>query len=78
MKSVVSNEKCEEKEIPYPKLMVSPVSNGIYLMNTRNKGTCVSIGVGGKIGSAGLGEYVYTLSGMKDFKGSVCLQNDES
>ena len=76
MKSVASNDKCEKKELPFPKLMINLTTGNIFLMIDRNNGTKVysttATAVIGRVGTA-----LRTCIGMKDYTGSVCLTNED-
>ena len=74
MKSIVNNNTLEPKVKPFPKLMINPNCDAIWLVFSKNIGTLVS--VGGSLFS--LGETCTTLciDNHKDFEGSVTLSND--
>ena len=74
MKSIVSNEVCEKKELPYPKLMIGIYSGNIILCTNSTKAVYLYYRDGnGVLGTDVTDKY----SNFKDFNGSVCLQNDE-
>ena len=75
MKSVKSSVKCKV-EVAYPKLQISTGTGNIYLMNGNESGTCVFIGEGNKARVIGQYSHYLERSALKDYDGSVCLEND--
>ena len=76
MKSVASNDKCEKKELPFPKLMVSKETKQVVLFISECKGT--RVGCGNLDSGAKLGTYkdCWISRSFEDYTGSVCLNND--
>ena len=74
MKSVASNDKCEKKELPFPKLMVSD-SGAVYLMSNRHTGTRVYTTTGFQ--SLGHHSTSWIVNDLTDYIGSVCLTNED-
>ena len=77
MKSVLSNNCCENKEKPFPKLMISEKSGAVYFMSKDRAGVCVHE-TDNDFCDVIIGEYNDHLysGGFKDYEGDVCLTND--
>lgn len=75
MKSVLSNNCCEKKEKPFPKLMKHSTYGSIYLMRTVYKGTTIYAGKGSP---NIIGDHFNDMSpsNLTDYEGDVCLTND--
>ena len=76
MVSTLSRSGCVDLPSKYPLLQQSTYTGNVYLMVTSKKGTCVSLGV--KNTYIALGDQLSYMTNMtlKDYKGSVCLEND--
>lgn len=74
IKSCVSADPCEKKELPFPKLMKSAKTENVVFFNKEFEGILLSPGTK----CYEIGEYSkeWTMVDFKDFKGSVCLEND--
>lgn len=73
MKSFASPNEYTKKKLTYPRLMQSPTTKNIYLMEHSSKGICIAMGRGNRCTI--LGETRYYICNLEDYTGSVCLEN---
>ncbi len=78
IKSTTSTPPCSKKELPYPKLMKGTYTGNIYIMSCVEKGIILEQGpkCNSKqvVGTLVQGQSAHNF---RDYKGSVCLENEK-
>lgn len=71
---VIVNENNSIKEKPFPKLMINPSTNAIWLMRSRSSGTMINP-INSLFGFGDVSDILPTERWI-DFDGSITLSND--
>lgn len=76
IKSTVSDTPCKKRELSFPKLMHSKRSTAILLFYSERNGVIVS-GITRSKHTVGFSWGAWPMEDFEDYKGSICLENDQ-